>query len=72
VRRVGRVLVRRLGLPPLGARGWLVVVLLLLGLVVTTVLVADFVLRFGAFGPRYYEPKDFQREQHERAAEPRK
>jgi hypothetical protein len=58
--------------PSLGARGWLLVVLLLLGLVATTVLVADFVLQWATFGPTYYEPKDFQREEHERQTEPRK
>jgi len=25
--------------------------------------VADLVMQFSAYGPRYYEPKDFQREQ---------
>ena len=39
------------------------VILLFLGLVLGVTLLTDFVLKFGHYAPRDYEPKDFQREE---------
>jgi hypothetical protein len=34
-----------------------------LALMVAAALIGDFLLKFGGYGPHYYEPKDFQREE---------
>lgn len=60
---LGRRLRRRLGLPVLSARAWLLVVLAILGLVYAgTAVIADFAVKLARYAPRYYEPKDFQRQ----------
>ncbi|MBI3989055.1 MAG: hypothetical protein HY347_05505 [candidate division NC10 bacterium] len=65
IRRFGRRLRRRLGLPPISRRTALVLLLLFIGLVfVAVAIVADFLIKTGRYGPKYYEPKDFQREEH--------
>jgi hypothetical protein len=62
---LGRRLRRRLGLPALSTRAWLLVVLgLLAGVYAGTALVGEFVVRLlGYTPPVYYEPKDIQRQQ---------
>ncbi len=65
IRRYGRRLRRRLGLPALSRRTALLILLFFLGLIwVAVTLMADFFMKTGRYGPRYYEPKDFQREEH--------
>ena len=65
-RRRLRHLRRRLGLPALSHRTWLLaglafVVLVYLGATV----VADFVMKIREYAPQWYEPRDFQREEFE-------
>ncbi len=56
---------RRFGLPVVGPRTVLLILLLFIGLVyVTVTILADFVMKLGQYGPHYYEPKDLQREEH--------
>ncbi len=60
--RPGRRLLRRLGIPAVSRRAWLLVALIFAGLVyVGATLVPDVVTWLGAYGPREYEPKDFRR-----------
>jgi len=62
MRRAHRIR-RRLGLPALRRRTVLLILLVLAGLVYASVTVlADFFGRSSQYGPKYYEPKDFQRE----------
>lgn len=63
MRRAVRHLLRRLGLPPLSGRSWMVALVVFLALMVVATLIGDFLLKFGGYGPHYYEPKDFQREE---------
>lgn len=65
IRRTGRQIRRRLGLPRFSARTWLLAILLLLGLLyVGTTVMTDFLIRLGQYeSPQHYEPKDFSREE---------
>jgi len=55
---------RWLGLPVLSVRVWLLAILTLLGLLYAgTAIVGDFLVQVGVYGPRVYEPKDFQRQE---------
>lgn len=65
IRRFGRRLRRRLGLPALSRRTALLIFLIFISLVyVGVTLVADFFMKMGRYGPQSYEPKDFQREEY--------
>ncbi|MFN3476313.1 MAG: hypothetical protein ACK4Z6_01985 [Candidatus Methylomirabilales bacterium] len=65
IRRFGRRFRRRLGLPALSRRTVLAILLLFIGLAfVAVAIVADFLTKTGRYGPHYYEPKDFQREEY--------
>ena len=62
MRRAHRIR-RRLGLPALRRRTVLLILLVLAGLVYASVtLLADFFGTSGQYRPKYYEPKDFERE----------
>jgi len=63
LRRLTRRVRGWLGVPAVSSRTWLMVILLFLGLVLGVTLLTDFVLKFGHYAPRDYEPKDFQREE---------
>ncbi len=63
MRRAVHRLRRRLGLPPLSGRSWLLAILVFVALVVGATLLGELFTKFGGYGPRYYEPKDFQREE---------
>lgn len=56
---------RRFGLPVVGRRTVLLIFLLFIGLAyVAVTILANFVMKLGQYEPHYYEPKDFQREEH--------
>lgn len=65
IRRTGRQVRRRLGLPRFSARAWLLAILVLLALLyVGTTVMTDFLIRLGQYeSPPHYEPKDFSREE---------
>lgn len=55
---------RRLGLPRLSRRGALLILLAFVSLVfVSVTILANWATLMHAYAPRYYEPKDFQREE---------
>ena len=65
IRRFGRRIRRRLGLPAFSRRTTLALILLLIGLAfVAVTIVADFFMKTAQYSPQYYEPKDIQREEH--------
>lgn len=67
IRQTGRRIRRRLGLPPVGWRTTLLALLAFIGLAYVSVTVlADFFTKLGQHAPQYYEPKDFEREEHSR------
>ena len=64
IRRAGRRMRRSLGLPALSLRAALLIILLFLALAyVSVTIVADFFTRQGQYAPRYYEPKESERQQ---------
>lgn len=63
LRKKGRRLRRRLGLPVLSRRAWLFVVLAFLGLVyVAVTVVGEFVVKTTQYAPELYELKDLRKE----------
>lgn len=64
IRRIGRRIRRRLGLPALRRRAALWILLVFIGVVYVSVTVlADFFVHLNRYAPQYHEPKDFQREE---------
>lgn len=64
LRRAGRRIRRRLGLPVLSRRVVLLILLGFLGLALVATILPDFIARLAQYRVNQYEPKDFQREQH--------
>ncbi|MFQ5960749.1 MAG: hypothetical protein ACE5MG_05090 [Candidatus Methylomirabilales bacterium] len=64
IRRRMRRLRRRLGLPALRGRTVLLIFLAILGLAyVSATVLGDFIMEMGRYAPKFYEPKDFAREE---------
>lgn len=63
IRRQGRRMWRRLGLPRVSGRSALLIFLLFVGLAYLSVTVlTDFFATLGRYTPQYYEPKDSARQ----------
>lgn len=65
LRRKRRHLRRRFGLPRFSRRTWMFALIVFVGIVyVGVTLVADWLTKATEYDPRYYDPRDFAREQH--------